>query len=135
MAFSRVAARAQRAPCGPPRRAHWARVAPSRAAAVASPADADAPPAPPPPVVFPCACPLCHATPFPVIHAGPGTLSPPGCPSCGRSFAADATFLDLTPAAGAPTTGGDRYWAGTELFRSPLVAAAYDRGWRAGFAW
>jgi SAM-dependent methyltransferase len=51
---------------------------------------------------------------------------------------AGGDVLDLTPAAGAPSladAGGDRHWAGTQLFRSPVVASIYDRGWRQGFAW
>ncbi len=27
-----------------------------------------------------------------------------------------------------------REWGGTELFRSPLISFAYERGWRQGFA-
>ena len=72
-------------------------------------------------------------------HAGPGTLHPLRCPSCARTFAATTEYLDLTPASGLGPPGGDgdaaKYWAGTQIFRSPLVAAVYDRGWRQGFAW
>ena len=103
----------------------------TRAAASTAPSPTAAP------HVYDLACPLCFTTRFAVTRPGP--LLPPTCPTCGRTFGADASFLDLTPAAGAPASaagaGGDRYWAGTQIFRSPLVAAAYDRGWRAGFAW
>ena len=107
------------------------------AAASTSPAPTAPPSNPTTTHTFDLACPLCFTTRFHVTRPGP--LLPPTCPTCGRTFGADASFLDLTPAAGAPASaaggGGDRYWAGTQLFRSPLVAAAYDRGWRAGFAW
>ena len=86
----------------------------------------------------------------------------PTCKSCGRTFDADPDFLDLTPSSGVATTAEaatpdtsssssssssssfssaslpndvEKYWSGTQIFRSPLVAAAYDNGWRAGFAW
>jgi len=118
---------------------------------------------------FDLACPICYTTRFSVSHAGGrnSLLSAPRptCPSCGRTFDADADFLDLTPSSGVASVveeGGaaaasssvgetsssfssssssslpsnvERYWGGTQIFRSPLVAAAYDNGWRAGFAW
>lgn len=116
-----------------------------------------------PATTFDLACPICHTTRFSVSHAGGrnSLLSAPRptCASCGRTFDADADFLDLTPSSGvaaaaspsgeaaedAPPasssqqqqlpSGVERYWSGTQIFRSPLVAAAYDNGWRAGFAW
>lgn len=39
-------------------------------------------------------------------------------------------------ASGArPEVYEQRAWRGTEMFRSPLVSFAYERGWRQGFAW
>ena len=115
---------------------------------------------------FDLACPICHVTRFSVSHAGGrnSLLSAPrpNCPSCGRTFDADADFLDLTPSSGVTTNAlssegassspssfsasssssssslpndVEKYWSGTQIFRSPLVAAAYDNGWRAGFSW
>ena len=112
---------------------------------------------------FDLACPICHTTRFSVSHAGGRNSllsSPrPTCKSCGRTFDADADFLDLTPSSGVAVVDSEssegassssssstssssslpsdveKYWSGTQIFRSPLVAAAYDNGWRAGFGW
>jgi ubiquinone/menaquinone biosynthesis C-methylase UbiE len=93
-----------------------------------------------PPPSFNLACPICLTTPLPVSHAGRGTLKPARCGRCARTFDAAPDFLDLTLESGvsSPSTSSSPSSPsslGTSIFRSPLVAFAYDRGWRAGFAW
>jgi hypothetical protein len=58
------------------------------------------------------------------------------CPRCGRTFAGDAAYLDLTLTSGAPPSVYQRQssWPGTQIFRSGLVSFVYERGWRQGFA-
>lgn len=93
----------------------------------------------PPPPAWPTACPICLTTPLgPVTHAGRGTLKPLRCGRCARTFDAAPDFLDLTLESGlspSSSPSSPTSQLGTSLFRSPLVAFAYDRGWRAGFAW
>ena len=106
------------------------RAATADVGAVASPAETCTPPS------FPCACPVCLTTPLgPITHAGRGTLKPLRCGRCARTFDAAPDFLDLTLESGLSSTSSSASSLGTSIFRSPLVAFAYDRGWRAGFSW
>ena len=85
---------------------------------------------------FELACPICHDATFAVrsVYGKPeGSLH---CPRCNRRFAMSATSVDLTLTSGVPQkVYQQRRWAGTELFRNPLVSLAYERGWRQGFIW
>ena len=130
---------------GSPRRPP--RATPGANGAVVADPSAPAPvPAPAPPAVN-LACPICRVPPLTAAHAGRGTLKPARCGRCARTFEAAPDFLDLTLESGvasaATSPSGPRSASpaspaaalGTSLFRSPLVAFAYDRGWRAGFAW
>ena len=89
--------------------------------------------------VFFLACPICQTTQLKIQQPRGGR--PVGnlrCPRCARTFATSqsGTFLDLTISSGVeqrdyrpPPFGGQ------DIFRSPLVSFAYERGWRQGFAW
>lgn len=58
------------------------------------------------------------------------------CPRCSREFAKNDIYADLTTSSNAKQeVYRQRRWGGTELFRSPLVSFAYERGWRQGFNW
>lgn len=58
------------------------------------------------------------------------------CPRCSRTFNASPDYVDLTLTSGLGVQEYEQKpWAGTEIFRSPLVSFAYERGWRQGFAW
>ncbi|KAG2485936.1 hypothetical protein HYH03_015380 [Edaphochlamys debaryana] len=85
---------------------------------------------------FDFVCPICLTTEFRM--AAMPTSSGPGlsCPRCARTFPASPDYLDLTTTAGVPQrVYNQKAWGGTEIFRSPLVSFAYERGWRQGFAW
>ncbi|GAB4820215.1 hypothetical protein N2152v2_007261 [Parachlorella kessleri] len=85
---------------------------------------------------FEFVCPICLTTEFKLQHSAAGPSGKLHCPRCAREFAKNATYADLTVNSGAPQeVYRQRQWAGTELFRSPLVSFAYERGWRQGFRW
>lgn len=75
------------------------------------------------------ACPICHE-PF------AGNAYSCRCERCRSSFTASGPYLDLTIGSTVGTGAyRDQPWAGTQIFRSPLVSFAYERGWRQSFAW
>lgn len=85
-------------------------------------------------VSFEYACPICQQTKFKV--SGPSQPRRLHCARCGRGFASNATFVDLTLTSGLDDmVYKERYWPGTELFRTSLVSFVYERGWRQGFRW
>ena len=61
-------------------------------------------------------------------------------PAAAAADAADGEAASSSSSSSSSTSSAlpndvEKYWSGTQIFRSPLVAAAYDNGWRAGFAW
>lgn len=89
------------------------------------------------PLNFELACPICQTTPLRVRQQRGGR--PTGdlhCPRCARTFATTSSYVDLTLTSGVeqPTFRAPRVNS-QELFRTPLVSFAYERGWRQGFAW
>lgn len=83
------------------------------------------------------ACPICYE---PLKRFGPKGLTRQAivqssfrCDRCRRSFSTQDGYLDLVV-----TTGVKEYREprppGIEIFRSPLVSFAYERGWRQSFA-
>eukprot|EP00271_Cylindrocystis_brebissonii_P010980 TRINITY_DN27568_c0_g1_i1.p1 TRINITY_DN27568_c0_g1~~TRINITY_DN27568_c0_g1_i1.p1 ORF type:complete len:390 (-),score=38.75 TRINITY_DN27568_c0_g1_i1:236-1405(-) len=83
------------------------------------------------------ACPICHE---PLIQTAAWGLDHPEyapgrlrCGRCRRAFPTELGIADLT-VTGESGDYEERQQAGTTIFQSPLVAFAYERGWRAGFA-
>jgi hypothetical protein len=122
-----------------------------RIAAASSSAQAAA--APP---TFDLACPICQTTVFSLRQSAGRPAGDCTCRRCGRAFPLSDTYVDLTLGSGtsAPPPGSlassaagtssssptkqayqQKSWGGQEIFRSPLVALAYERGWRQGFVW
>jgi SAM-dependent methyltransferase len=135
---ARRASSAKRPPAGRGRAAP--RASASDVADPATPTPTPTPAHTPSPVPFTgLVCPVCLTTPLGppagLVHTGRGTLKPLRCGRCARTFDAAPEFLDLTPASGVSSASSSSNPLGTSLFQSPLVAFAYDRGWRAGFAW
>eukprot|EP00850_Spirogloea_muscicola_P014332 SM000102S09190 [mRNA] locus=s102:135613:137741:+ [translate_table: standard] len=83
------------------------------------------------------ACPICYRA---LDRTGPAGLTQLAiqragfwCPRCRRAYSSRGGYLDLTITSGATSYQAPRL-PGTELFRSPLVSFAYERGWRQSFA-
>ncbi|KAK9918463.1 hypothetical protein WJX75_004235 [Coccomyxa subellipsoidea] len=58
------------------------------------------------------------------------------CDRCARTFAANERSVDLTSTSGVSArVFKQSFWGGTQIFRSPLVSFAYERGWRSSFTW
>jgi uncharacterized protein YbaR (Trm112 family) len=81
-------------------------------------------------------CPICFE---PLIRKGPAGLnmaavsrSAFSCARCRRSYSTRDVYLDLTLLARAQEYQ-EIQASGTELFRSPWVSFAYERGWRQNF--
>ncbi|XP_031484455.1 uncharacterized methyltransferase At2g41040, chloroplastic-like [Nymphaea colorata] len=82
------------------------------------------------------ACPICFEQ---LTRKGPSGLNLPAiyrsgfkCRTCKRTYSSKETYLDLTVTSG--TKGYNEVMpTRTELFRSPLVSFAYERGWRQNF--
>lgn len=88
------------------------------------------------PTSFHFVCPICLTTELQLRHSDAGPAGDLSCPRCARTFAKNATYADLTINSGVrQEVYQRREWQGTELFRSPLVSFAYERGWRQGFTW
>ncbi|CAK0786209.1 hypothetical protein CVIRNUC_009422 [Coccomyxa viridis] len=82
------------------------------------------------------ACPICLTTELKVQKASARFSQGLHCSRCDRSFTANETSVDLTPTSGADMrVYKQKFWGGTQLFRSPLVSFVYERGWRQGFSW
>lgn len=116
------------------------RVAAAAAAAASGPAAASSPTssssgaaaAP----TFELACPICQTTQLKLQQVAGAPAGDLNCPRCRRTFAANATFADLTLTSGVEQKAyQQRLWRGTTTFQSPLVSFVYERGWRQGFAW
>lgn len=85
---------------------------------------------------FDLACPICQTTKFTITQPNGSPVGDMHCPRCRRHFSNTGAAVDLTLTSGVPPGAYEqRSWAGTELFRSPLVSLAYERGWRQSFAW
>lgn len=81
----------------------------------------------------PLACPVCFRPLTPSLAA-----SALRCSCCGLDYPTLGGFADLrvgASAAGLGAYGSAPRPVATTLFESPLVAGAYERGWRASFAW
>lgn len=103
-----------------------------RVLATAQPGAAPQPPRAAAQPRFRVACPICLTTEL----AGPGVPGGLTCSCCSRTFASTPDYLDLTVTSGArPEVYEQSFWGGTQIFRSPLVSFAYERGWRQGFLW
>eukprot|EP01026_Neomeris_dumetosa_P032387 TRINITY_DN25704_c0_g1_i1.p2 TRINITY_DN25704_c0_g1~~TRINITY_DN25704_c0_g1_i1.p2 ORF type:complete len:348 (-),score=19.87 TRINITY_DN25704_c0_g1_i1:316-1359(-) len=78
-------------------------------------------------------CPICQTKEFD-FDTQPKRGTKVECDNCNRSFDCSKDYIDLTVTSGFQfKTYSERQWAGTELFRSPLVSFAYERGWRQNF--
>ncbi|XP_051114372.1 uncharacterized methyltransferase At2g41040, chloroplastic [Andrographis paniculata] len=82
------------------------------------------------------ACPICYE---PLIKKGPSGFNLPAlyrsafkCTKCNKSYSSKNIYIDLTVTSGAKEYNEFKP-TGTELFRSPLVSFAYERGWRQNF--
>ncbi|KAF8033872.1 hypothetical protein BT93_C0213 [Corymbia citriodora subsp. variegata] len=81
-------------------------------------------------------CPICYE---PLIRRGPSGLNLEAvyssgfkCNRCNKSYSSKDNFVDLTLTAGLRNYIEVKPRR-TELFRSPLVAFLYERGWRQNF--
>ncbi|CAL5226905.1 g9779 [Coccomyxa viridis] len=82
------------------------------------------------------ACPICLTTELKVEKASSRFSQDLHCNRCERHFSANETSVDLTPTSGADMkVFTQKFWGGTQIFRSPLVSFVYERGWRQGFSW
>lgn len=87
-------------------------------------------------VEYEFACPICLTTEFPIEKTNIRFSQALNCDRCARTFAADERSVDLTPTSGASArVYKQSFWGGTQIFRSPLVSFAYERGWRRSFTW
>eukprot|EP01025_Chloroclados_australasicus_P060582 TRINITY_DN7790_c0_g1_i4.p2 TRINITY_DN7790_c0_g1~~TRINITY_DN7790_c0_g1_i4.p2 ORF type:complete len:393 (-),score=12.85 TRINITY_DN7790_c0_g1_i4:236-1414(-) len=78
-------------------------------------------------------CPICQTTDFDVFQST-NNKQPWQCDVCNRDFKVTDDFVDLTVTSGfRAKTYSERPWAGTQIFRSPFVSFAYERGWRQSF--
>jgi hypothetical protein len=85
---------------------------------------------------FDLVCPICQTTPLRVRSVAGRPSGSLACARCSRTFSQNDTYVDLTVSSGVEQdVYKQQSWGGTELFRSPLISFAYERGWRAGFAW
>jgi len=84
---------------------------------------------------FEAACPICQQTKFSLkSFQGRGSQPRIFCKRCARSYYTDEVYTDLTLEGLPGAEYKERYWGGTEIFRSPLVSWVYERGWRQNFA-
>ncbi|EIE18993.1 S-adenosyl-L-methionine-dependent methyltransferase [Coccomyxa subellipsoidea C-169] len=82
------------------------------------------------------ACPICLTTEFSIQKSNQGLAQALHCDRCARTFSANEKSVDLTSTSGAPArVYKQSFWGGTQIFRSPLVSFAYERGWRSSFTW
>ena len=87
-------------------------------------------------IEFDFACPICTTTHFKLCQKRGKPTGNLTCPRCQRTFSASSASVDLTLTSGVQQkVYKQRSWGGTEIFRSPLVSRAYERGWRQGFIW
>ncbi|BDA49132.1 probable malonyl-[acyl-carrier protein] O-methyltransferase at C-terminar half [Coccomyxa sp. Obi] len=87
-------------------------------------------------VEYTFACPICLTTKLPILKSNIRFSQALHCDRCARTFSADEKSVDLTPTSGASArVYKQSFWGGTQIFRSPLVSFAYERGWRRSFTW
>ncbi|KAK9784879.1 hypothetical protein WJX73_010017 [Symbiochloris irregularis] len=86
---------------------------------------------------FEAACPICQQTTFQLQSGIERQRVDLRCERCSRTFRTSQPYFDLTTTSGLPQTQSfqQSFWGGTQIFRSPLVSFAYERGWRQGFSW
>ncbi|CAM6122111.1 unnamed protein product [Calypogeia fissa] len=82
------------------------------------------------------ACPICFRplsrTGIPGLNQRAISRSGFKCMTCKKAYSSRFDYLDLTVTASAKVYSETKA-TGTELFRSPLVSFAYERGWRQNF--
>ncbi|KAK9844600.1 hypothetical protein WJX74_004440 [Apatococcus lobatus] len=84
---------------------------------------------------FQYACPICQETDFSLSASASRMSTRLHCPRCSRTFISRDGYTDLTLSSGIEQKSYQQsFWAGTEIFRSPLISFVYERGWRQGFA-
>ncbi|KAI3430392.1 hypothetical protein D9Q98_004987 [Chlorella vulgaris] len=106
------------------------------AAVSGSPFAATSPPAAATTTTFDLVCPICLTTELKLRNSSARPTGNLHCCRCNRTFATTATYADLTLTSGIQQKAyKPSFWGGVSIFRSPLVSAVYERGWRQGFAW
>ncbi|KAK9861511.1 hypothetical protein WJX84_008820 [Apatococcus fuscideae] len=85
---------------------------------------------------FHYACPICQQTEFSLSSSASRLSTRLHCPRCSRTYISKDGYTDLTLSSGIEQRSYQQsFWAGTEIFRSPLISYVYERGWRQGFSW